>query len=149
MVAEPCAPSRRAGASTKSALDSFTNRTIASRMLRTRGNPTLRRLDRLAGIPLVAAFGLAPKRARPPREALRRIGLLQTAAIGDTLLLSGPLRDLRRECPQAALVLITGTDNADVGPLLTIDEHVVVSTRAPFSAVRALRRARLHPLLDF
>jgi hypothetical protein len=40
-------------------------------------------LDRIVGIPLVAAFRLAPKRRRPDPTTIKRIGILKSAAVGD------------------------------------------------------------------
>lgn len=120
--------------------------------MKLRGNPLLRRLDRRAGIPLLMALGLVRRRRpRPPREAMRRLGILKSAAIGDTLLLSGVLADLRAQLPAAHIVLFTGNDNAGVVPLLgpVVDEHVVIAVNRPAEAIRAIRARRLDTLLDF
>lgn len=79
-----------------------------------------------------------------------RIGLLKTAAIGDTLLLSGMLSDVRRAHPSATIVFISGPDNAGAAALLPdrADEHIVVSPGDPIGAVRAIRRARLDVIVD-
>ena len=115
-----------------------------------RGSALLKRLDRFAGIALLAPFALQPKRRRLDRESIRRIGLLKSAAIGDTLLLAGLLTDLRRAYPHATIVFITGPDNRSAAELLPgrADEHLVVSPREPLAAVRAIRGADLDVLLD-
>jgi len=107
-------------------------------------------LDRLVGIPLVAAFALAPKRRAPDSQTIRRIGVLKTAALGDTLLLSGMLRAIRGRFPAAAVILITGPDNAQVAPLLddSVDEHVTIAPRSPAAALRAVRGLELDVLLE-
>lgn len=120
-------------------------------MRATRSNRSLRLLDRYAGIPLMSLFAAFPKRKALPRESVRRIGVLKTAAIGDTLLLSGPLQDLRRAYPEATIVLITGSDNRGAASLLPgrPDEYIVVSSHRPVEAIGAIRAARLSLLLDF
>jgi len=119
--------------------------------MRIRGNPRLKLIDRTVGIPLLRAVSLIGK--HPPAEpsSLGRVGLLKTAAIGDTLLMSGPIDDLRRALPNADLVLITGEDNAPVGELLgsRVDRHITISPRHPVAALRAVRRERFDALLDF
>ena len=109
-----------------------------------------RTLDRFVGTPLVAAFALAPKRRCPHPDTIRRIGVLKTAAIGDTLLLSGMLPALRRRFPSAALVLITGVDNSAAAALLgkAIDEHLIIRPTSPLSALAAIRRLRLDVILE-
>ncbi|MDB4877431.1 MAG: glycosyl transferase family 9 [Gemmatimonadetes bacterium] len=76
---------------------------------------------------------------------------MKTAAIGDTLLLAGLIEDVRRAYPAAAVILITGRDNQGVAGLLPggVDDHLVVSTGAPLSAVAAVRRAALDIIVDF
>jgi heptosyltransferase I len=115
----------------------------------TRGNPTLRFIDRYVGIPIVAALGLRPKRPFDP-AATHRIGVMRTVALGDTIMLAGILHDLRRQFPRSTIVLITGEDNRGVGELMVTpgDEHLVISPRRPLSALRAVRAARLDVLVD-
>ena len=117
----------------------------------TRGNRSLRFLDRYLGIPLLSLFALFPKRRALEPRSVRRIGILKTAAIGDTLLLSGPLQDIRHAYPVAELVLITGADNRGVAQLLPVAaaEHMVVSPHRLLAAVGMLRRAQLDVLVDF
>ncbi|MGH7616488.1 MAG: glycosyltransferase family 9 protein [Gemmatimonadaceae bacterium] len=109
-----------------------------------------RTLDRAIGTPLVAAFALAPKRRHPEPDTIRRIGVLKTAAIGDTLLLSGVLPAIRRRYPRAAVVLVTGIDNAQAATLLgdLVDERIAIRPTAPGSALSAIRGLRLDVLLE-
>ena len=125
-------------------------RIIPVRLMPRRVTSLHRTLDRIVGTPLIAAFALAPKRRYPDPATIRRIGVLKTAAIGDTLLLSGMLPALRDRFCNAAIVLITGVDNAAAAPLLgdTIDEHVVISPSAPWMALRAIRDLRLDVVLE-
>src|SRR4051812_40899931 len=120
-------------------------------MAATRGNILLKLADRWLGVPLVAAFAAQPKRSRPAPEAIRRIGLLKTAAIGDTLLLAGLLDDIRTAFPTATLVMITGRDNAGAARLLPdrAGEHVVISPRSPLTAIRSVRAAHVDVIVDF
>ena len=115
-----------------------------------RGDWRLKILDRYLGIAMLAPFALRPKRRRPNREHVRRIGLMKTAAIGDTLLLAGLIDDLRAAYPNAVVLLITGTDNSAAAELLAIssDHHVVISARRPADALRTVRRAKLDVIVD-
>ena len=116
-----------------------------------RGNKLLKSIDRFAGIPLVSVIGLLPKRGIPARRDVRRIGFMKSAAIGDTLLLSGLFDDARRAFPDATFVAITGADNAAAARLLPdqIDEQIVISPKNPLAAVRAVRAAALDVIVDF
>lgn len=114
-----------------------------------RGSPTRRFLDRALGIPLVA--GLSCLRTR--RKGLPRIcslGLLETAAIGDTVLLAGVIPDLRASFPGGRIILFTGRGNYEAGLLLNgLDEVVRLPIGSPLETVRKLRENRLDVLLDF
>ncbi len=115
-----------------------------------RSNKTLKVLDRYIGTALLAPMALGRKQAVPPTP-VRRIGLMKTAAIGDTLLLAGLVDDVVRTFPDALVTLITGADNRAAAQLLPgrVDEHIVVQPRAPLSALKAVRRARLDIIVDF
>jgi heptosyltransferase-3 len=117
----------------------------------TRGSKVLRSLDRYFGVPILATLGMQRKRPFPSPASIRRIGLMKTAAVGDTLLLAGFADEIRRVYPDAAVVMITGADNVVAARLLPglTDEHIAVSPGQPIAAIRALRRARLDLLVDF
>jgi heptosyltransferase III len=116
-----------------------------------RGNSSLKMLDRVLGIPLLRMLSLFPAHPRVDPSTIRRIGFLKTAAIGDTLLLTGPIEDVRQKYPAAELTLVTGEDNREAAELLgaRVDRRLVVSPRRPFAAIRVLRRERFDALIDF
>jgi ADP-heptose:LPS heptosyltransferase len=91
----------------------------------------------------------APKRRFDP-SAVRRIGLMKTVAIGDTILFSGIAADVKRRYPEATVVVISGDGNRQAAELFTVaDEHLHVSPTRPLRSIAALRRARLDVLIDF
>jgi ADP-heptose:LPS heptosyltransferase len=114
-----------------------------------RGNSLLRRADRLVGVPLVLLLGLLRRRRRPSSRPAR-VGLLKTSAIGDSVLLSAIVADLRRGLPDARLVFFSGADNAGLLSAVDgLDERVTVPVGSPLRAIRELRRHRVDVLLDF
>lgn len=117
-------------------------------MFQVRGNPRLKMIDRAVGVPVVRALGLLPKRKMP--ASVRSIGVLRTAAIGDTLLLRGILDDIHAQRANVRLLLITGRTNAEAGALVAtgVAEHVVVPERNPAGALAMLRPLQLDLLVD-
>ena len=114
-----------------------------------RGNSLLRRTDRLVGVPLVFLLGLLRRRRRLPSRPAS-VGLLKTSAIGDTVLLSAVVADLRRALPDTRLVFFAGADNAGLlSSVDGLDERVTLPVGRPLSAITALRRHRVDVLLDF
>src|SRR5271170_7009622 len=89
-----------------------------------RGSRRARLLDRYLGIPLVFLAGLCRRKRSIPLHP-RKIGLLNTAAVGDTVLMSGPLADLREAYPSTELVLLTGPNNYEAGCLLKSVDRVI------------------------
>ncbi len=121
-----------------------------------RSNKTLKVLDRKLGIPLVAMLGLAKAvcglfRKRVLSEEPRRIGLLKEAAVGDTVLLSGCIKDLQARYPQAHLILFCGESNFDFAKLYEHQALSIVKLRMarPLECVRILRSFELDLLIDF
>jgi len=113
-----------------------------------RGQAWLRLIDGYVGIPLVLLLGARPKKRLLP--AFSTLGLLQTAAIGDTVLMSGLLADLRRSFPDVRIVLFTGPSNYPIAQLLSgPDEVVKLPVDHPLQAVRILRASRVEVLCDF
>jgi len=83
----------------------------------------------------------------PPFSSL---GLLQTAAIGDTVLMSAVLPDIRRSFPNARITLFCGSSNHQMARLLPdVDEVVPLPINSPLAAVRLLRSKRVDVLCDF
>lgn len=106
-----------------------------------RGNKVLRALDVWAGIPLCALFGaVRGRRSSGPPARVLHIGLLRSAAIGDTVLLSAAVADLRASFPESRITLFTGGSNFGVAQLIPgIDRVVRLPIANPRMAVREIR----------
>src|SRR6201987_3005248 len=85
-----------------------------------RGNYRARLLDRYLGIALVFALGTLRRRRIIPAEP-KHIGLLNNAAVGDSILMSGPVADLRAKHRHARITLVAGPSNDDIA---CIGKHV-------------------------
>lgn len=114
-----------------------------------RGSRWRRAADFWVGVPLVWLAGLARRRRALPR-APRHIALLKTAAIGDMVLMSGPLRDLRLAHPQARITLLCGPSNAGMAALLAgADEVVPLPIGRIDQALQAIGARRFDLIIDF
>jgi heptosyltransferase-3 len=117
-----------------------------------RGNPRLKFLDRYVGIPIVAALALARRvRGRHPVPSnWSTIGLFVTAGIGDAVLLTGVLRDLRAARPDARIVLFVTSNNASFARLVDGPDAVVeLPVRQLWSAVQQVRDEHCDVTVDF
>jgi ADP-heptose:LPS heptosyltransferase len=114
-----------------------------------RGSSRARLLDRYLGIPLVFLAGnCRRKRSIPARPG--RIGLLNTAAVGDTVLMSGPLADLRAAYPNAEIVFLSGPSNYEAACLLQGADIVIkLPVFSPLAAIKTVRELKIDLLLDF
>lgn len=109
-----------------------------------------RKLDFLLGIPLICVLGaLWPKRKRLPDE-VRTIGLLHTAGLGDTLLLSPMLSALKKRFPDAKVIFYCSPGNKGAIELLPhIDEiSVIPNFTHILRTCWQLRKARLDIIID-
>ena len=117
--------------------------------MRGRGNRMLRKLDRYLGVPLVFCHGML-RRSQSFPENVRRIGLLNTAAIGDTILMSAPLADIRAAYPASHICLLVGPSNYDAACLLNGGDSIIkLPVFDPLSAIVLLRSLQLDLLFDF
>lgn len=114
-----------------------------------RGSSRARLLDRYLGIPLVFIAGYCRrKRSIPLRPG--KIGLLNTAAVGDTVLISGPLADLRAAYPDAEIVFLSGPSNYEAACLLQGADNVIkLPVFSPLAAIKTVRKLKIDLFLDF
>lgn len=118
-------------------------------MIRKRGSPLLHFLDRYAGIPAVAILGRARRRRAWPSE-IQTIGLLRTAAIGDTVLMSAAIADLRAAFPGASVIFFAGPTNFEIACMLDgVDRIVEIPILNLAAALRCIRSMAVDVMIDF
>ncbi len=116
-----------------------------------RGNPRLKFLDRYVGIPVVAVLSLGRRfrGARPVPTEWHTVGVFLTAGIGDTVVASAVLRDLRTARPDARIILFVTANNAAFASLLSDPDAVVeLPVRKIPTAVRMVRDEHCDVILD-
>ncbi|MGZ4676754.1 MAG: glycosyltransferase family 9 protein [Acidimicrobiia bacterium] len=116
-----------------------------------RGNPRLKFLDRYVGIPLVSTLALGRRlRGRRPVPAdWHSIGLLVTAGIGDAVVATGVIQDIRNARPDARIVLFVTANNAAFAKLLTDpDEVIELPVRKVPTAVRMVQAEHCDVVVD-
>jgi len=126
-------------------------------MLKKRGNNTLKKLDFTIGIPLVIALGTIKRLVRliqRPTEMLtdsgiERLGVMVTTAIGDMVLTSALIRDLRAAFPTSYIVLFAADTNSIALPLLDgVDAKVILPIGNPIKAALLIRSHPVDVLID-
>lgn len=117
-------------------------------MIKTRGNILLRFVDRYIGIVLVALLA-ATKLKRPKPPLIRTIGLLKLAGIGDLVILSGTICDLRKAYPDARIILFCAKESSAIAAFLPALSAVeVLSVSDIVNSIKTLRRHHLDVLID-
>ena len=112
-----------------------------------RRNHTLHWFDRYLGIPLIFFLGLL-RRKRAFVEPVR-IGVLNTAAIGDTILLSGAIGDLRERFPEATITFFAGPSNVAAAELIEGIEVIPIPAISPWKAIPKIRKQEFDLWIDF
>jgi heptosyltransferase-3 len=114
-----------------------------------RGRPKDRLLDYWFGIPLLNLLvTLHPK--RPVPAGVDRIGVLCSTTLGDTLLFSAVLQDLRTAFPRAHIVHFYTRHNLAAAEIVPgADEKVSFVLTSPLAAIRTLRAQHLDVMFDF
>ncbi|MCU1321987.1 MAG: glycosyl transferase family 9 [Acidobacteriaceae bacterium] len=114
-----------------------------------RGSLANRQMDFRLGIPLLNTLATFRRRRAWP-TAIRRVGVMCSPALGDTLLFSGALQDVRRHFPEAEIVHFCMSQNLAAAELIPgADRRVVIVLTKLGATIRQLRAERLDVLLDF
>jgi heptosyltransferase III len=113
-----------------------------------RGSRVKRALDRWIGCPAVWLLGLARRRRACPSE-VERIGILMYGAIGDALLASSIIHDLRERYPTARIVAFVSETNRDALDLVEgPDACIVTPIGRPLRVIAILQRHKFDILID-
>jgi len=114
-----------------------------------RGKRKNRLLDYWVGTPLLNLLATFHRRRSPPSH-LQRIGVMCSPALGDTLLFSGPLQDLRAALPAAHIVHICMNQNLAAAEIIPgADARLLIGLTSPRDTFSKIRAQRFDVLLDF
>lgn len=124
-------------------------------IMKERSNRLLRTLDTYLGIPLVYLLGLLRrKKEHGPSfqpDYHPKIVLIKTAGIGDTILVSAIIRELKSIFPGSSVTLICARNNAPVTDLIPeLDSTFIFDLGKPFRSFAGIRKMGMFDLLiDF
>lgn len=115
-----------------------------------RGSASNRLLDRYLGIMVLRLISLFNRR-RPIPSAFETIGILASPTIGDTLLTSGAVSDLRCAFPDARIICFAtqGPAKAAADLIPGIDEIRIIDFMKPGPTIRTMRNCQLDLIVDF
>ena len=115
-----------------------------------RGSKKNRLLDYWLGIPLLNLAATFRLRRRTLPTDIRRIGVMCSPALGDTLLFSGALQDIRAHFPIAHIIHFCMKPNLAAAELLPgADQRIVLDLTNPIASIRAIRAHKVDLFLDF
>ena len=118
-----------------------------------RGSRKNRYLDFVAGIPLLNLFATLRSKQKIPQK-ISRVGVMCSPALGDTLLFSAVLLDLRRHFSllgePVEIIHFCMRPNLAAAELLTgADRCELIEVTQPLKTMRTFRSQKLDLLLDF
>ena len=113
-----------------------------------RGRTFLRKLDRWIGVPFLWIWSLF-RHKRPKPAQFQRIGLCVFAAIGDALLASSLIADLKKAYPESKITIFATPANAVTFELIEgYDQLVLVPITKPWQAISVMRQHPVDLLID-
>lgn len=122
--------------------------------MKERNNPWMKRLDKWIGCPLLFILGIF--RNKKPAINLDnidvpRIVLIKTAAIGDTIILSAMVDEIKRQYPRCSITVICSHNNLSMVKLIRgVDDIFIFEMKRPLQSFSALRHlGHFDLLLDF
>jgi len=114
-----------------------------------RGSSRNRLLDVWIGVPLLNLAASFHRRRSAPANP-QRVGVMCSPALGDTLLFSAALQDLRAAFPAAHITHFCFAENLAAAEIIPgADERMLLNLTSPLASIRILRAQRLDVLLDF
>lgn len=114
-----------------------------------RGKPRNRLLDYWVGTPLLNLLASVHRRRMPPRR-IEHLGVMCAPALGDTLLFSGPLQDLRAALPESRITHVCMGQNLAAAEIIPgADRRLLIDLTRPNEAIRKLRAEQFDALIDF
>ncbi len=115
-----------------------------------RGSKKNRLLDYWAGIPVLNAVAVVHRRRSRPEESPRKVGVLCSPALGDTLLFSAALQDLREGFPAAEIVHCCMPPNRGAAELIPgSDRRLIIDLTRPDRAMMLLRAEHFDLFVDY
>ena len=91
---------------------------IKAILLKERGNKFYRFLDYYVGIPIVFLFGIFKRKNQNLNSEVKCIGLLKTAGIGDIVILSAIVNEIKNRYPHCKIVLFVGSNNYEIAKIM-------------------------------
>lgn len=103
-----------------------------------RGNYFLRALDRTLGVPIVLGLSLLKQRRVALSSEPRRIGILLSAAIGDSVLFQSVVSDIRQKYPETEITVFVGCSNYEYAKEYFGVNVIALNITSPWDALRTL-----------
>lgn len=116
-----------------------------------RGSKKNRILDYWVGIPLLNLLATFRIRRRKLPEKIKKVGVMCSPALGDTLLFSSVLQDLRRHFgKEVEIIHFCMKPNLAAAEIIPGASHrVVIDVTNPPATIRQMRAERLDAMFDF
>lgn len=118
-------------------------------MRKERNNKLLKILDRYIGIPIVFLLGILKQKKQIPTR-IDKIGILATAAIGDTIIMSGAINSIKKKYPTSKIILFCGSSNYEVAKLLNnIDKVKKLQIKNVIKSKKIIQENEFDVWIDF
>ena len=114
-----------------------------------RGNRLFRFTDRYIGIMLIIILSFLKRKRQRPNKIIR-IAISKFGAIGDLVIISALLNDLKKYNRNINITLIVGNDNCALIPLLKkFDTYIQIDISKPIKAIKKIRKENFDCFIDF
>jgi len=115
-----------------------------------RNNKLLKFIDRYAGIPLVFFLSIFRIKNKRVPDNITNIAILATAAIGDTIIMSGAVNSIKLKYPNSKITLFCGSSNFQAAKLLNnIDKVEKLSIKNIFASQKIIQKYSFDVWIDF
>jgi heptosyltransferase I len=118
-----------------------------------KGNSTLHFLDKYVGIPLVVFLGLGKliRNKVPKGFSPQKIAILNISSIGDNVLMSAPIQDLKERFPDSHITVYCGNTNYGVVKMIPgVDDALLMPVTEVLKTIQLVRsQGKFDLMIDF
>jgi heptosyltransferase-3 len=119
-------------------------------MKQERNNKLLKLIDRYIGIPLVFLLSIFRIKNKQDFNNANNIGILATAAIGDTIIMSGAINSIKTKYPNSKITLFCGSSNFQAAKLLNnVDKVEKLSIKNILASKKIIQKYSFDIWIDF
>jgi ADP-heptose:LPS heptosyltransferase len=116
--------------------------------IKEKGNIYFHKMDRFIGIPVTWLLGVFKIRKNTLPKTIKEIAILSIVSIGDNVILSAAIQDIKKEHKDSIITIFTGSTNFSLVKMIPgIDKIVKLKAVNPFQTISMIKKLPRYDIL--